>query len=67
MKTVKQYYSNISEQVLFEISLEEKNRCRHYYAFWISVKDLPMSELKFDDVMRIDKITQMHKQLLKKR
>jgi hypothetical protein len=61
---VKQKYSFLSEQMMYEWSQLEPTRYnmgkRMYYAYWQSIKDLNVSELEFDDYVRIGKIEDMH-------
>lgn len=65
--TVKQKYSHISETLLYELSLTEQRGLKHHYAYWISVKDRPTSELKLSDLLRIDKISELHLRLLRRK
>jgi hypothetical protein len=64
---VKEYYSSVSEQVLYEIALNPVDRCKHYYAFWVSVKEQDIKFLTMDEHVRIDKILQLHKRLHKRK
>ena len=53
---VKQKYSSISETFLHELSLTNQHGKKHYYKFWLSVKDKPVTELDFKDTMYLAKI-----------
>jgi hypothetical protein len=59
---VKQKYSYLSEQQLYEWSLLEPtpfNRNKVYaYAYWHSIKELEYKLLTFDDIVRLEKISE---------
>ena len=63
MNNVKQYYSHISEQRMYEWSLEEPtmfNRAkRQHFAFFTSVKEIDMKSLSVDELMRLTKIADL--------
>lgn len=65
---VKDKYSWLSMQLMYEWSLQEPtafNRAkRKHYAFFTSVKDLDTVELKFDEVLRLEKIVELQKREL---
>ena len=58
---VKQKYSYLSEQQMYEWTLETPtpfNRSKRFaYAFWHSIKDLKFKLLTFDDIVRLEKIS----------
>lgn len=65
---VKDKYNWLSLQLMYEWSLQEPtafNRAKiKHYAFFISVMDLDTKELKFDDVLRLEKIVELQKREL---
>ena len=65
---VKNKYSSVSEQFLFEFTLNESrmNFNRYHYAFWMSVKELDTRELTLDEQIRIDKILDLHTRTLRR-
>lgn len=57
---VKEHWSRLSEQIMYEWSLSKPtayNRAKtSAYAYWQSVKDLDMTQLRFEDTLRLCKI-----------
>ena len=68
---VKQKYSYLSEQQMYEWTLETPtpfNRSKRFaYAFWHSIKDLEFKLLTFDDIVRLEKISENAMRELKPR
>jgi hypothetical protein len=69
---VKQKYSHLSETLLHEWSLENATQFNRHliyaYAFWFSIKDLPFEALTFQEVIRLEKISEnQYNQLKPKR
>lgn len=62
---VKDKYCSVSESFLYELSMSAMKFYKHYYAYWMSVKNLLVSELTFEDTVKLDKIEQLHKRMLK--
>lgn len=56
MLLVKQKYNCISKTFLHELSLTNQHGKKHYYKFWLSVKDKPVIELDFKETVYISKI-----------
>ena len=67
---VKERYSTFSEPLMFEWTLETptpfNRQKRQHYAYWLSVKELDVKELTFDDALRMDKIQTQHNKDLKR-
>ena len=67
---VKQRYSFMSEQVLYEWSLQNANRYNmskvYAYDFWVSIKNKECSELMLSDIVRLDKIIDAYMRELKR-
>ena len=66
--TVKQYYSYLSEQRMYEWSLTESERSKkkHYLEFFNSIKHRKMSELKLNDIMILTNIVDIQKREFKR-
>jgi hypothetical protein len=67
---VKQKYNFLSVPLMYEwttASVTPFNRAKcASYAYWMSVRDLDISELKFNDVVRLEKIVEYQKKELKR-
>ena len=66
---VKERYSCVSESLLYEWSLADRTmfnaRKVTAYEFFKSVKDLPMRDMKFDQVLRLEDIWNLQLKELK--
>ena len=63
---VKQKYTSISESFLYELSLSNMHGKKHYYKFWMSIKETPVKQLKFADFMYLSKIEDCQAKAFKK-
>lgn len=66
--TVKQYYSYLSEQRMYEWSLTKSklSKRKHYLEFFNSIKHRKMSELKLSDIMTLTEIVDIQKREFKR-
>jgi hypothetical protein len=64
--TVVQKYSSISESFLYELYINNMMGVKHHYAFWMSIKNVLVKDLTFEEVMRLSKIEDVQNKAFKK-
>jgi hypothetical protein len=63
---VKQKYTNISESFLYELALSQIRGKKHYYAFWLSIKEESVNNLNFEETLYLSKLEDAQNQAFKR-
>ena len=66
IQTVKEKYSSISESYFYELYVNNIMGVKHHYAFWMSIKNVLVKDLTFEEVMRLSKMEDCQNKAFKK-
>lgn len=63
---VKERYSHFSDGFLYELLLSNRFGYKHYYQWWMDLKERTLKSITLEESLKLSKIHQAHMKMLKR-